>query len=218
MGIFSSVKQSVDYLSANAPPDLIFADVQLPDGLSVDIFDQINLGCLVVFITGHDPLGRDSFGHNAIDCLLKPIGKKDLDKSLAKYESFERHFMGNSTLRALRQKPRSRLLVRKGMENIALKTDDIVIIYTEEKLVFAIDKDGKKYIVDQRLADLQNWLDRRIFFRANRQYLVNIAFIRSYRAYEKVKLQVNLTMPGLEHLIIVSQDTAPVFRKWISEL
>jgi DNA-binding LytR/AlgR family response regulator len=126
--------------------------------------------------------------------------------------------MGNSTLRALRQKPRSRLVVRKGMENIALKTDDIVIIYTEEKLVFAIDKDGKKYIVDQRLADLQNWLDRRIFFRANRQYLVNIAFIRSYRAYEKVKLQVNLTMPGLEHLIIVSQDTAPVFRKWISEL
>ena len=110
------------------------------------------------------------------------------------------------------------MLVRKGIENIILKTSDIVIIYTENKLVYVIDKDGRKFIADKNLSDLNEELDPGIFFRVNRQYIVNIGFVKSYKAYEKVKLQIDLTMPELHHQIIVSQEMAPCFRKWISGL
>ena len=109
--------------------------------------------------------------------------------------------------------------MRRGIENIPLVTADIAIIYTENKLVYVIDKDGRKYISDKHLSDLEADLDESIFFRVNRQYIVNVSFIKSYKSYDKVKLQVDLTMPDLHHHhIVISQEMAPSFRKWISEL
>ena len=110
------------------------------------------------------------------------------------------------------------MIVRKGLENLALKTSDIVIIYTENKLVYVLDREGRKYIADKNLAELDKELDPAIFFRVNRQYIINIGFVRSYKAYEKVKLQIDLTMPETHHQIIVSQEMAPCFRKWINDL
>ncbi|MFC0771412.1 LytR/AlgR family response regulator transcription factor [Terrimonas alba] len=215
-----TVKESVDYLSAHPSPDLIFSDVQLPDGLSFEIFNQVNIKSPVVFITGYDQFVLNAFEHNGIDYLLKPVDERDLNKTLAKYKTLENHFAQHhqSFLQLFKPKSRSRLLVRKGIENIPLKMEDIVVIYTENKVVYVIDKDGKKYIADQHLADLEKELDESIFFRANRQYIINIGFIKSYKAYEKVKLQVDLVFPDLPHQIIVSQEMAPHFRKWINEL
>jgi DNA-binding LytR/AlgR family response regulator len=219
IGSFGTVSESIEWLSANEAPDLIFSDVQLPDGLSFDIFTRVNVKSPVVFITGYDQFMLNAFEHNGIDYLLKPVDEKDLEKALAKYKTFEKHFNSyHSFLDGFRQKTKSRLIVRKGIENIALKTDDIVLIYTEEKLVFVVDKEGKKYIVDKKLTELELELDSCIFFRANRQYIVNISFIKSYKAYERVKLQVDLLMPNLNHHIVVSQEMAPFFRKWINEL
>jgi len=219
IGSFTTVRESIEWLSLNDAPDLIFSDVQLPDGLSFDIFTRVNIKSPVVFITGYDQFMVNAFEHNGIDYLLKPVDEDDLVKALAKYKSFEKHFNSDHAfLNGFRQKTKSRLMVKKGIENIALKTNDIVIIYTEDKLVFAIDRNGKKYIVDKKMAELEVELDTDNFFRANRQYIVNIGFIKSYKTYEKVKLQVDLSMPDLNHHIVVSQETAPFFKKWISEL
>lgn len=115
------------------------------------------------------------------------------------------------------KKNKTRLIVRKGEENIALKLQDIAFIYRQNAVVIAVDKDQKKYFVNANLAQLENDLDRGMFFRVNRKYILNINFIKSYRSFEKVKLEVNLVFPHLNHHIIVSQETAPLFRKWISE-
>jgi DNA-binding LytR/AlgR family response regulator len=219
VGSFTTVRESVEWLSANDQPDLIFSDVQLSDGLSFDIFTRVNIISPVIFITGYDQFMLNAFEHNGIDYLLKPIDESDLAKALAKYKTFEQHFNSNhSFFNGFRQKTRSRLIVRKGTENIALRINDIVLIYTEEKIVFVIDKEGKKYMIDKKLSELEQELDNSIFFRANRQYIINIGFIKSYKTYERVKLQVDLAMPSLNHHIVVSQETAPVFKKWINEL
>jgi len=215
---FSTVRESVEYLSMNEAPDLIFSDVQLSDGLSFDIFNQVSVKSPVVFVTGYDKFMLNAFEHNGIDYLLKPVDEKDLSKTLAKYKTLENHFVDNSFIRSFRQRFKTRLLVRKGIENIPLLTQDIAIIYTENKLVYVIDKEGKKYIADKHLGELEHELDNTIFFRVNRQYIINIGFVKSYKAYEKVKLQVDLTMPDLHHHIVISQEMAPCFRKWISEL
>ena len=219
VGSLSSVKESVDYFSAHEAPDLIFSDVQLPDGLSFDIFNRVDIKSPVVYITAFDNFILNAFESNGIDYLLKPVDQKDIEKTLAKYQTLKDHFDNHrSFVNSFHLKQKKRLLVRKGIENIILKTGDIVIIYTENKLVYVIDKDGKKYIADKNLSDLNEELDPAIFFRVNRQYIVNVGFVKSYKAYEKVKLQIDLTMPELHHHIIVSQEMAPCFRKWISGL
>ena len=112
---------------------------------------------------------------------------------------------------------KTRLIVQKGVEYVPLFVKDVVLIYTENKLTYVLDKEGRKYICEKNLADLVMLLDKERFFRANRQYIVNMEYIRSYRSYGKSKLQVELILADAKHSIIVSQETAPHFRSWISE-
>ena len=102
------------------------------------------------------------------------------------------------------------------MENIAVKTEDIVLFYTENKIVYVIDKQKAKYIYDRNLSLLESELDPDIFFRANRKYVVNINFIKSYKTYEKVKLILELSVPDISHQIVISQETSAEFKKWIA--
>lgn len=113
-------------------------------------------------------------------------------------------------------KKKSRLIVQKGLEFVPLFIKNVVLIYTENKLTFVVDKEGRKFVSDKNLADLSTLLDKERFFRANRQYIVNMEYIKSYRSFGKSKLQVDVTLSDNRHSIIISQENAPHFRNWIS--
>jgi DNA-binding LytR/AlgR family response regulator len=215
----NSVRESIEFLSTNPPADLIFSDVQLGDGLSFEIFSQSGNRTPVIFITGYDEFMLNAFEYNGIDYLLKPVDKEGLRKALVKYRMLEKHFAGhnsmNNLLNYIGNHKKKRLVVKKGLENISLRLEDVVLFYTENKIVYVIDRSGKKYLADKNLGELEESLDENIFFRANRQYIININFIKGFKSYEKVKLQVDLTLPELNHCIIVSQETAPQFREWM---
>ncbi len=115
------------------------------------------------------------------------------------------------------KKKKTRLIVRRGNENIALKVEDIAFIYRDHTIVLAVDKEEKKYLCDRNLSALEEELDKSMFFRANRKYIVNIQFIRGFKPFERVKLEVSLLLPACNYNIIVSQETAPLFKKWIYE-
>jgi DNA-binding LytR/AlgR family response regulator len=114
---------------------------------------------------------------------------------------------------------RKRLIVKKGIENIALKTEDIALILTENKLVFVVEgQTGKKYISDKNLSELESELDRSVFFRANRKYIISLNFLKAFRTFEKVKLLVDMNIPNNGHQIIISQDNSKAFKRWINEV
>lgn len=115
------------------------------------------------------------------------------------------------------KKKKTRLIVRKGNENVVLKVEDIAFIYRDNTIIVAVDKEEKKYLCDKNLSALEQELDSALFFRANRKYLLNIQYIRGYKTFEKVKLEVFLCLSNCHHNIIVSQETAPLFRKWMLE-
>jgi DNA-binding LytR/AlgR family response regulator len=155
--------------------------------------------------------------------LLKPISNDDVYKAIIKYKNFQKHFNSrqqsfNNLIQLMNVKKKARLIVKKGNENISIKIEDVVLFYTENRVVYIFDKEGKKYLSDKTMNDLEAELDDTIFFRANRQYIVNLNFIKSFKSYEKVKLQVQLNIPEVNHLIIISQRTAPDFRSWIMNL
>jgi DNA-binding LytR/AlgR family response regulator len=215
----SSVQESINYLATQPAADLIFSDVQLGDGLSFEIFNQSGIRIPVIFITGYDEFMLNAFEYNGIDYLLKPVDKESLNKALNKYRMLEKHFTNHNSisnlLDYLGNHKKKRMMVKKGLENISLRLEDIVLYYTENKVVYVIDRAGKKYLADKNLAELEEELDSTIFFRANRQYIININFVRGFKSYEKVKLMVDLTLPELNHPIIVSQEMAPQFREWM---
>src|SRR5438067_491239 len=220
--IISTVKEGIRYLSTDPQADIIFSDIQLTDGLSFEIFNASRVKVPVIFVTGFDEFILNAFEYNGIDYLLKPVDRNELAKALLKYRMLEKHFSGNNEAIENLSYPfisrkKSRILVRKGIENISLRLDEVVLIYTESKIVYVLDKCGKKYLCDKNLGDLETELDNNLFFRANRQYIVNIEYIKSYKSYERVKLQVDLSIEHPNHSIIISQETAPVFRKWITE-
>jgi DNA-binding LytR/AlgR family response regulator len=217
MAILDSVKESIEYFSDGCHADLIFSDIQLSDGLSFDIFEKIKCETPVVFVTGFNSFIMSAFEHNGIDYLLKPVDENDLIKTLDKYKNYEKHFVHQQNFIKFFEKRKARLVVKKGFTNVLLRLEDIVLFYTEDKIVYTLDKEGRKYLCEQNLSDLENILDNHRFFRANRQYIVNISYIRGYKAHERVKLAVDLACSDLNHLIVISQETAPYFKKWISE-
>lgn len=214
-----SVKEGIEYLSRPNAVDIIFSDVQLSDGLSFEIFNKGNIRIPVIFITGYDEFMLNAFEYNGIDYLLKPVDKDSLQKALVKYKMLEKHFSNHTPmdnlLHYIGNHKKKRLIVKKGMENISLRLDDTALFYTENKIVYVLDRWGKKYLADKNLAELEAELDENSFFRANRQYIVNINFIRGFKPYEKVKLILDLTLPDINHCIIISQEMAPQFREWM---
>jgi len=220
LAILPSVRESLEYFSGNEKVDLIFSDVRLSDGLSFEIFSQVKVPSPVIFITAYEQFIVNAFEHNGIDYLLKPVDERDLNKALLRYKTLEKHFTNHQHILNVfkESKKKSRMVVKKGVEYITLKVEDVALIYTENKVVYVIDKNGKKYVGDKNLTELELELDNNLFFRANRQYIINIGVVKSYKAFEKVKLQVDLLMPELNHHIVISQEAAPDFRKWISEL
>ena len=217
-----TVEESINYFSNDVNADIIFSDVQLSDGLSFDIFSSVPVNIPVIFITGYDEFMLKAFETNGIDYLLKPVDKDLLEKALVKFRNLQQHFSHNQNeiekLNGyLNQHGKKRVLVKNGNEYIPLRVEDISLFYTENKIVFAIDRNGKKFQADKNLSDLEAELDPSVFFRANRQYLVNINFVKGFKAYERVKILLDLSIVMNGHQIIISQETAPQFRKWINE-
>ena len=221
-----TVEESISYFK-NIPhqADLIFSDVQLSDGLSFEIFKQTNLKTPVIFTTCYDQFMLLAFENNGIDYILKPIEKADLQKAIWKYKNLQNHFTHQlhqqslaSLMNFVSNRQKSRLLVKKGLEHILLRIEDVILFYTENKVVFVIDRFSKKYILDKTLTELETELDDKSFFRANRQYIVNLNYVKGFKPFEKVKLLIDLNVPEICHSIVVSQETAQSFRKWMREV
>ena len=148
---------------------------------------------------------------------------KFLSIALNKYRQIDHRFPGQENddqlgfHRSSRSQP-SRLVVRKGLEYMALKMEEVAMICLENRIVYVVDSKGRKYFCEKNITEMEAALDPAMFFRMNRQHLVNVNFIKAFRPYEKVKLLVDLELPGLEKEIVISQENAALFRQWIHQV
>jgi DNA-binding LytR/AlgR family response regulator len=214
------VQDSINWLSSNPQPDLIFMDIQLKDGNSFNIFEQVKVQSPIIFVTAFDTYLVKAFEQNSIEFLLKPIDEVSVLHSINKYKSLQQHFIQRQDgfISRLGDKAkRSRIIAKKGIEYQSILLDEVAYFFTEHKVTFLVTKQEKKFMLDQNLKELEDELDERRFYRANRKYLVNVDCIKSYKSLDKVKLNLELTVPVAEE-IVISQENAPSFKKWISEV
>lgn len=221
-GTCDSVQEAVQWLSHHQQPDIIFMDIQLSDGLSFNIFKSCTVTCPIVFITAYDKYLTQAFDYNSIDYLLKPINPDKLRNAIRKYKNLQNYFVNNHS--ALldylnnHDKKKSRILVKRGMEFQAIRVEEVVYFFTEHKLVFLVDKENRKYLAEKsNLSELEEELDKNLFYRANRKYIINANYVKRFKPLDRSKLSVELQLP-LGEEIIISQENSSSFKKWISEM
>lgn len=219
-GISNSVAGSVTLLQQQQP-DLIFMDIELTDGLSFEVFEKIKITCPVIFTTAYDDYWQTAFEYNSIDYLLKPIKREKLEAALKKYTFLKQHFAGNfQQLMQWQQNGsttayKKRFLVKRGVEYMAVKTEDIAYCYATHKLVCMVNNENQKFILDRSLSDLEKELNPTQFHRVNRKYLVNINAVKRIRSFAKGKLLIDI-QPTVEEEIIVSTESTAAFKEWMS--
>lgn len=215
-----SVESSVLWLENNPPPDLIFMDIHLADGASFDIFEHANVKCPIIFTTAYDEYALQAFKVNAVDYLLKPIKSAELTAALHKYKQvFKPAPDYTALLETLKNQQNEnylqRMLIRFGHSLKLVDLSDAAYFYTKDKITFLITRSSsKRYPVDYPLDKLEEMLDKKVFFRINRQFIVNVNAIREMHPYSKSRVKVDLDPPtDLE--TIVSTERSAEFKKWL---
>ena len=223
--ILESVESAIEWLGNNPVPDLIFLDVQLGDGTCFQIFEEISIGCPVIFTTAHDEYALRAFKLNSIDYLLKPIRQESLKFSLDKYYQLNEEnaitkvkyleeLMHTQILN--RKNPRKSFLVPYRDKLIPLRDMDFAWLTIRNSVVVATLHDDRNFVIDKSLEELENQLDTSNFFRANRQFIISRQCITEIELYFNGRLLIR-TSPASPNQILISKERVPVFKKWFED-
>lgn len=228
MKILSSVKSSVEWLRVNQSScDLLFMDINLTDGLSFEIFNQIESNTPIVFLTAYDQYALDAFKVNGVDYILKPFDKTKIKQSLKKFKSLTQtgsnptiaeslqHLLEVVASKTITNKRKSYLVYHQD-KLIPLAVDDISWFYKSNQVTYACTISKKKYVIDDALDKIQNEVSSVNFYRANRQFIVSKNAIENIAIYFNGRLIVNI-FPKPDEKIIVSKTKATDFKKWLSK-
>jgi two-component system, LytTR family, response regulator len=220
--VLDSVQTSVDWLSTNPHPELVFMDIELGDGLSFRVFDEVKMNVPVIFCTAYDEYWQEAFEHNSIDYLLKPVKQEKLETALSKFDKLRQYFTLNfQQLQQWQRHPadttyKKRFLVKRGSDYVSIRTCDIAYFYATHKLVCMVDNTNQKFLLDQSLSEIEKQLDPSSFYRINRKYILQQNAIKKIRTYPKSKLQVELE-PAIQEDIIISQENVAAFKEWMGQ-
>jgi DNA-binding LytR/AlgR family response regulator len=220
VAILDSVKSAVKSFKNKVLCDLIFVDIHLADGLSFEIFQEVDIQTPVIFTTSFDEYAIKAFKLNSIDYLLKPIDIQELKQALEKFKKANTNQMKQITdsisdaYLQLNKTYKSRFLVKLGDQLHTIKTDDISHFIYEDKLVVLVTQQGKKYGVDYSIEVLDGMLHPEQFFRINRKAIIHINQIQKVVSYfnSRLKLQM-LHLEGDD--AIVSRDRVNDFKAWL---
>ncbi len=216
-----SIKESAKWLFNNTA-DLIFLDIQLSDGISFSIFDQVSINTPVIFTTAYDEYAVKAFQLNSISYLLKPIRTNELSESIQKYRSLKSAFSIDFDLLLANfqgKEPdfKKRFLIQIGEKIKKVEVAEIAYFYVLYKGVYMRTFNGSNYPVEFTLDKLETILNPQTFFRINRKYIVNIESIANMVAYSRSRVKLELK-PNAddEHDTIVSIDRSSDFKKWLN--
>ncbi|MEC4051303.1 LytTR family DNA-binding domain-containing protein [Myroides odoratimimus] len=214
-----SVSEAIPWFVQHEYPDLIFADIQLADGLSLEIFEQVEIKSAIIFVTSFDHYAIKAFKLNSIDYLLKPIEPTELLGAINKYKSQQRST--TQTVENLRQSIggnsyAKRLMIKVGMQIKMVLVDEVVCFYREDRGVYVSTVEGKTHLLEEGSIEAAiKMVNPEKFFRVNRSQVVCIDYIEQIVQLSTARLK--LTMRNYTDEVIVSRERVSEFKSWLAE-
>ncbi|MDE0535887.1 LytR/AlgR family response regulator transcription factor [Tenacibaculum sp. L6] len=219
-----SVEESINWFQNNEHPDLIFLDIQLSDGLSFEIFEEVTVKSAIIFTTAYDEYALKAFKLNSIDYLLKPIDEDELRVAVDKFKEYQPlqsniHVNINDIRKLLinpvDRKYKKRFTIKVGQHLKIINIEDIECFYSENKATYIHTNSNRNYLIDNSLEYWQEQLDPEQFFRVNRTFVVQINAIKDIVSYTNSRLQLKLESYNNSE-IIVSRERVKDFKNWIN--
>ena len=222
--ILESIEQTVKYLSnQNNTPDLIFADIQLADGLSFEIFSKIKIKCPIIFCTAYDQYTLQAFKTNGIEYILKPVKEEDIEAAFIKYETLKESLKpDNDIVNILKQtfsqkeSYRTSILVNYKESFIPIVVNKIAFFVVENEILYIQTLDNQRYPVFKTMSEIESSIDPSLFFRINRQILLNKNAIKEVQPYFHRKVIIK-TDVRIKEQLIVSRLKVTEFMNWIEQ-
>jgi len=217
-----SVAASVRWLKEHEPPDLIFLDIQLADGVSFSIFDQVEVKSPIIFTTAYDTFALKAFKLNSVDYLLKPIDETEVAAALEKYRSTQPVTNSISlinlqeAIQSLTQKYKTRFVVKVGEHLRTLETDVLLYFFSQDKATFGVTREGRKHVLDYTLEQLETMLDPKAFYRISRKYIVSAKGIEDIVSYSNSRLRLVLAACD-DKEVVVARERVQDFKDWLDQ-
>lgn len=218
-----SVGDTKQFLESGQRCDLAFMDIELVDGNCFDTLSDIDFDIPVIFTTAYDKYAIKAFKVCSVDYLLKPVSESSAAEAIEKFERYFAHPVKpdyaellSAINRLSGRGGRKRLLISRGNEYKFIETADIAYFFSEEKCVFAIDKNGRSHITEySNLNNLENDVSRKDFFRCSRNTIVALAYITHIRKWFNGRLKVSVKNGDEQLSVTVSAARRDDFLKWL---
>lgn len=189
MGDANSVKSAVELLS-NVNVDLVFMDIQLPDGSGFDILEQLTKRDFnIIFVTAYNQYAIKAFKYSAIDYLLKPFDYTDMDmavkKIIGKKQTVPEYEKQLDTLlqNTKREKPdRIVLATSESIEFVNVK--EIIHIQSDGNYCTLHIKGREDLLVSKNLGEFESILEDFPFFRTHQSHIVNLNYVQKVSRFE----------------------------------
>jgi DNA-binding LytR/AlgR family response regulator len=229
LAVLDSVAGALRWLDRNPAPALILSDIQLADGLSLEVFEQAVVRSPVIFTTAYDAYAIRAFKANSVDYLLKPVKLPELQAALAKLREWRTPAPAAPAAatdpaqrleRLLDSLPRpaqpfkTRFLVRHGEQLLPLPAAQVAWFQSRHETTTLVAQDGRRFVVDYTLEQLESLLDPRQFFRLNRQFLAQLPAVQRLHPHFNGKLLLELH-PAPSEEVLVSREKAGALKHWL---
>ncbi len=164
-------------------PELVFLDVQMPDGTGFDLLEKLSeINFNIIFVSAYDQFAIKAFKFSAIDYLLKPVDPDDLVKAVKKITEIVESKTLNEKIKVLLEN-------KNSFEKIALpafdgvifvKIKDIIRCESDRNYSIFYLKSKEKILVTRTLKEFDEMLSSQNFYRAHHSHLINLAYVKKY--------------------------------------
>ncbi|MBL0356493.1 MAG: response regulator transcription factor [Chitinophagaceae bacterium] len=216
-----SIEEAVQWLQTKPHPDLLFVDIHLSDGHSFEIFKKVNLQKPVIFTTAFDNYALDAFRLFSIDYILKPVTAEALAAAINKYKTLSSGVLSNNyallndqVRENFNTRYKNRFLAKVGQRSFFLQAQEVAYFFADNKIVYLVDREGNRFIINFTLEKLEPLLDPHDFFRINRKMIVHSNAIEQVKPYFNNRLKLTLKSIKADEEIIISRERVSDFKVW----
>jgi len=226
LATLDSVAAAVKWVNENPQPDLFFMDIQLADGVSFDIFNKVKIESPVIFTTAYNEYAIRAFKVNSVDYLLKPIDKEQLQSAVEKFKKYfgvKNDAMGEqfkSLLENMQNKSTPKFKERflahyKG--GIVPMPESKTAYFIKDTIIYLVTNENEKLVTDYNTIDeIEEVVNPEKFFRANRQMIIHVDQVDTYKKHDTGKIEVHLKCDK-NIRTDVSREKANEFVTWLDQ-